>query len=140
MKSILFIFALLLLYFVLSVSLINDKTYAQNLQPLYPSDSCVSQHWDKIVFKIANVQLAQNLKLPPNTELDIKVLDDPTKVLDIKQRVLEFLNVSKQDVSYDLINIVGVDYALICANAVSYQNPSMGQDLISDKSNVNQMI
>src|ERR671921_514419 len=82
------------LLLMLSVSLINDKTYAQNLQPLYSSDSCVSQHWDKIVFKIANVQLAQSLKLPPNTELDIKVLDDPTKVSDIKQKILEFLKVS----------------------------------------------
>ena len=45
------------------------------------------QHWDKIIFVIKSPKLAAKVKLPVNTELDIKVRDDPTKVAVLKQKV-----------------------------------------------------
>lgn len=71
------------------------------------------QHWDKIVFVIKSPELAAKVQLPPNTELDIKVRDNPSKVADIKQKVLEFLNVPTEPRSS--IDILQVRYAMICA-------------------------
>jgi hypothetical protein len=71
------------------------------------------QHWDKIIFAIKSPQLAAKVKLPLNTELDIKVLDDPTKVADLKQKVLIFLKVPTEPRSS--IDILEVRYAMICA-------------------------
>ena len=51
--------------------------------------------------------------LVPETEYDIKVLDDPHKVADIKQKVLDFLNVPNEP--RDSIHILEVGYAMICA-------------------------
>lgn len=79
------------------------------------------QHWDKIVFSIINPDLARKVNLTANTELDIKVLDDPTKVADIKQKVLTFLNVPKPliPVFRNSIKIINVEYAVVYAPAVS---------------------
>ena len=44
--------------------------------------------------------------------LDIKVLDDPHKVSDIKQKVLDFLKIPGTPKA--ALRIVGVDYAIIC--------------------------
>ena len=51
------------------------------------------QHWDKIVFMITSPDIARRVNLTVNTELDIKVLDDPHKVSDVKQKVLDFLKI-----------------------------------------------
>jgi hypothetical protein len=71
------------------------------------------QHWDKIVFMITDPKLATKTNLTANTELDIKVLDDPKKVADLKQKVLNFLGNAKGNKSS--IRIIDVDYAIICA-------------------------
>jgi hypothetical protein len=71
------------------------------------------QHWDKIVFVIPNPQVAKRAHVPANTELDIKVLDDPHKVADIKQKVIDFLKLTSSD--RNAIKIVDINYAIICA-------------------------
>ncbi|MGD9674249.1 MAG: VWA domain-containing protein [Candidatus Nitrosocosmicus sp.] len=73
-----------------------------------------TQHWDKIVFKIKNAELAKALELSPNTELDIKVMDEPSQVIDLKQKVFDFFGLHGQDASSDYIEIVDVEYATIC--------------------------
>ncbi|MGD9674253.1 MAG: hypothetical protein AB7U98_12335, partial [Candidatus Nitrosocosmicus sp.] len=106
-------------------SLINDKNKSNITIPssgtinnprLY-SQSCIDnevQQWDKIVFKITNADLAESVGLPANTELDIKVLDDPSKVVNLEQRVIDFLDSS--DLSFDskYIEIIDVEHATIC--------------------------
>jgi hypothetical protein len=71
------------------------------------------QHWDKIVFMITDPKLASKANVTANTELDIKVLDDPKKVADLKQKVLNFLGDPNGNKSS--IKIVDVEYAIICA-------------------------
>ncbi|MFI5423791.1 MAG: hypothetical protein ACHQXG_03275 [Nitrososphaerales archaeon] len=72
------------------------------------------QHWDKIIFMIIDPELAKRVNLTANTELDIKVLDDPHTVADIKHKVLDFLNQS--NASPKAIQIMQVEYAIICAS------------------------
>lgn len=78
------------------------------------------QHWDKISFKILSDDLAQKLNLTANTELDIKVQDDPNQVADIKQKVLDFLKVP-QAPRY-AIQIIDVNYAIVCAPSAVSEN------------------
>jgi hypothetical protein len=85
--------------------------FAQVQGPICPSSNV--QHWDKIVFFIKSPTLAGRLHLVPETEYDIKVLDDPHKVADIKQKVLDFLNIPNEP--RDSIHILEVGYAMICA-------------------------
>jgi len=91
----------------------NKQSQQQSHQ--YTSNACPAknvQHWDKIVFVIKSADLAKRLKLPANSELDIKVLDDPTKVADLKKNVLNFLKVPNEPRSS--IEILQVKYAMIC--------------------------
>ena len=100
---------------------INGISHASTTpQKIYATDNALSscpiknvQHWDKIVFTIKSPQLAAKVKLPLNSELDIKVRDDPTKVADLKQKVLDFLKVPTEPKSS--IDILHVRYAIICA-------------------------
>jgi hypothetical protein len=71
------------------------------------------QHWDKILFVITNPQVAKKANVTANTELDIKVLDDPHKVADIKQKVVDFLKLPSSDKT--AIKILDINYAIICA-------------------------
>jgi hypothetical protein len=96
---------------VSATSKISPKVYAQSQDFMCPAKNI--QHWDKIVFLIRSPELAQRVNLTANTELDIKVLDDPLKVADLKQKVLTFLNVP--DEPRDSIQILEVRYAIICA-------------------------
>ena len=82
-----------IIFYILSITLITG--FLASTQPIHGVDKedkknvCPQknvQHWDKIIFKIKNKSLAQKVGLPINTELDIKVLDDPTKVMDVKKR------------------------------------------------------
>ena len=77
-------------------------------------------HWDKIVFMITSPDVARRVNLTANTELDIKVLDDPHKVSDIKQKVLDFLKIPGTPKA--ALRIVGVDYAIICTASDSTQS------------------
>jgi hypothetical protein len=51
--------------------------------------------------------------VPAKTELDIKVLDDSHKVADLKQKVLDFLNIPTTDKR--AIQILEINYAIICS-------------------------
>jgi hypothetical protein len=79
------------------------------------------QHWDKIVFKINSTELAKRLNLTAGTELDIKVLDNPKEVADIKNKVLDFLGV--RDAKRETIQILDVEYAIICAKTPATHFP-----------------
>ena len=68
---------------------INSKHICSSTSANLPHITCT--HSDKIVFFIKSPILAGDLHLVPETEYDIKVLDDPHKVADIKQKVLDFL-------------------------------------------------
>jgi hypothetical protein len=84
-------------------------------------------HYDKIVFQIKNNpggKIPNSLK---HTPLDIKVLDDPYKVADLKGKVIHFLStnpqfepygqyldLTEQELSKLNIQIDDVDYAIDC--------------------------
>jgi hypothetical protein len=80
-------------------------------------------HMDKIIFLIvgpltalnAADQMALNL-VPQQTTLDIKVLDDPRTVADVKGKVLTFLGAADTAVNRGAIKIDDVDYAVVCPN------------------------
>jgi hypothetical protein len=88
--------------------------------PLCPAKNV--QHWDKIVFSISNPRLAGSLRLPLNTPLDIKVLDNPLTVADIKQKVLTFLKLQANQNNRNAISIIDIEYAIICAEGPSISN------------------
>jgi hypothetical protein len=64
---------------------------------------------------ITSPDIARRINLTANTEFDIKVLDDPHKVSDVKQKVLDFLRIPTAPKA--ALRIVGVDYAIICTTA-----------------------
>jgi hypothetical protein len=81
-----------------------------------PPPAC--RHWDKIVFKITDVKLAEQFRLIPNDPYDIKVLDNPKKVADLKAKVLAFLYGPQTAYPvYDRakVAIIDVEYALDCS-------------------------
>ncbi len=76
-------------------------------------------HSDKIVFSISGILQAALAadqtaisKLPLNTELDIKVRDNPRLVADIKSKVLSFLGAAVNPNNAGLIKIISVEYAI----------------------------
>lgn len=95
-----------------TVSVIGtNKTTTTTSQAICPEENV--NHWDKIIFMIKSPELARKAGFAPNTELDIKVLDDPKKVADIKQKVLNFLGL--RNAPRNTIQILDVDYSIICA-------------------------
>jgi hypothetical protein len=77
-------------------------------------------HFDKIVFTILNKLPAATATdqqalsaLPLNTELDIKVIDNPKTVADLKSKVLTFLGAVVNADTRPLIRIVSVTYAVV---------------------------
>lgn len=77
-------------------------------------------HFDKIIFAITDKLQAINPdeqgnleKLPRNTELDIKVIDNPRTVADLRGKVLSFLGAVPSPEFYPAIKIIDVDYAVI---------------------------
>ena len=112
-------------------------------------------HWDKIIFSLgrlqqdidehpqptddelhpAVMQFAKNLRIRPHEPLDIKVLDNPREVADLKEKVAVFLlrrqgvlvsgadttNKEKVEELIPLIYIHDVDYAIICSALPHFQ-------------------
>ncbi len=80
-----------------------------------------SQHWDKIIFMITNKNLAERLQLPFAEHLDIKVLDDPKTVADLKGKVIDFLHSTMAPPHSEImrkdIRILEVKYAIACPAA-----------------------
>lgn len=77
-------------------------------------------HFDKIIFTVTGQLVAAetadqaNLdKIPRNTELDIKVIDNPRTVADLKGKVLSFLGAVSNTDFYPAIKIINVEYAVI---------------------------
>lgn len=104
-----------------------SPTLAQG-QLLTCPDSAI-RHWDKIVFKITDPHVANALRVPAKSELDIKVLDDPTKVADLKLKVIDFFRPAAPANFPDYrkhIDIVSVSYA-ISGCVVLPSGPAPGQ-------------
>lgn len=79
-------------------------------------------HYDKIIFMVGGTLKAALTadqtalaNLPLNTELDIKVRDNPRTVADLKGKVLTFLGATTDLQNRSLIKIIDVEYAVICA-------------------------
>ena len=83
----------------------------------------IIEHWDKIAFSILDIKLAELTQLPANSPLDIKVLDDPNTVADLKKKVLDFLSehypLAGIQLIPDMIRIRGVEYAQTCIESIS---------------------
>jgi hypothetical protein len=80
-------------------------------------------HADKIIFALSgglpavdpDDQPALNA-VPRDTELDIKVLDNPRTVADLKGKVLSFLGAVDNAATRQNVKIIDVDYAMVCPN------------------------
>lgn len=90
------------------------------------------QHWDKIIFKIRSLDLAQRLNLAVNTELEVKIQDQPDNIVNIKEKVLEFLKVAQEP--EHAIDIIDVDYALICGAPIVAKNSQLSEKLLTTQS------
>ena len=78
-------------------------------------------HADKIIFVLTGFLQAAlpgdqpDLdKVPRNTELDIKVIDDPKTVADLKGKVLTFLGALDIPPNREAVRIMQVQYAMVC--------------------------
>lgn len=78
-------------------------------------------HADKIIFTLSGAiqaqlpadQAALNA-MPRNTELDIKVLDNPLTVAGLKGKVLTFIGAVNSAPNRAAVKIIDVDYAMVC--------------------------
>jgi hypothetical protein len=78
-------------------------------------------HADKIIFKLTGSLVAVDPAkqaaldaIPRDSELDIKVLDNPTTVADLKGKVLTFLGAVDNAAARQAVVIIDVDYAMVC--------------------------
>lgn len=78
-------------------------------------------HADKIVFRLMGALQAQLPAdqpalnaVPRETPLDIKVLDDPKAVADLRGKVLSFLGAANTQPNRDAVEIGQVLYAMVC--------------------------
>ena len=78
-------------------------------------------HADKIIFRLAGQLQAANAAdqpaldlVPRNTELDIKVLDNPKRIADLKGKVLTFIGAADTTVNRGGVAILQVQYAMVC--------------------------
>lgn len=100
-----------------------------------PEPACITEHWDKIIFEIVRDPSG---KIPHEflkTELDIKVLDKPGFVADIRHKITDVLvtgppvdPASHEDAVFPTLsgdeagnlklNIIDVVYAIVCIEFV----------------------
>lgn len=78
-------------------------------------------HMDKIIFQIVgdlkallDADQAALDAVPKKTDLDIKVIDNPTTVADLEGKVLTFLGAADTPDNRDKLEIKDVEYAVIC--------------------------
>jgi LemA protein len=78
-------------------------------------------HADKIVFRLVGGLLAAQPAdqaaldaIPRQTELDIKVFDNPTRVADIRAKVLTFLGAVPNAANRSQVDVLQVTYAMVC--------------------------
>lgn len=81
----------------------------------------LAAHADKIIFTLNGYLPAQQQadqaalnNVPRDTELDIKVLDDPRTIADLKGKVLTFIRAVDSAVARAGVKIIDVDYAMVC--------------------------
>lgn len=78
-------------------------------------------HVDKIIFMLLGPlqaikperQEALNA-IPRQVELDIKVLDNPRRIADLRGKVLSFIGAIDEPAFREYVRIVDVDYAIVC--------------------------
>ena len=107
--------------------------------PPTPEPECITEHWDKIIFQILRDPSGILDKALQKTELDIKVLDDPEKIADIKEKVRVFLKndpdivpqggnpfdlLTGPDVDNLVLEIIDVEYAIVCIEFVDVMLPN----------------
>jgi hypothetical protein len=92
------------------------NTYPQTTDPneLSVCTEESTKHWDKIIFKIINEEMAKKIQQPFDSELDIKLLDNPKEVADLKKKILDFLGLSDSAENRKGIIIIDVGYAILC--------------------------
>ena len=78
-------------------------------------------HADKIIFTLTGALAALQQgdqaaldNVPRDTELDIKVLDDPRTIADLKGKVLSFIRAVDSAVARTAVKIIDVEYAMVC--------------------------
>jgi len=78
-------------------------------------------HADKIIFRLTGPLQAVDPadqaaldKIPRNSELDIKVLDNPFAVADLRGKVLSFIAAVDNANARQVVAIVDIDYAMVC--------------------------
>ena len=78
-------------------------------------------HADKIIFRLTGPLQAVDPadqaaldKIPRNSELDIKVLDNPFSVADLRGKVLSFIAAVDNANARQFVAIVDIDYAMVC--------------------------
>ena len=84
----------------------------------------LAAHADKIIFTLSGALVAQQQadqaalnNVPRDTELDIKVLDDPRTIADLKGKVLSFIRAVDNAAARAAVKIIDVDYAMVCPTA-----------------------
>lgn len=105
------------------ISLAVEQTASPQIQAC--PDSAI-QHWDKIVFMITRQNVAANLQVPFRSPLDVKVLDDPNTVADLKLKVMDFFRThlgSNIPDFREAIDIISVAYAISGCVAVPNSAP-----------------
>jgi hypothetical protein len=107
----------------------GETSASLNFESINCNEGCPTvnvQHWDKVAFKIIRQNLASQLNLPYNSELDIRILEKPDGLTDIKKEVLDHLGVSETQRS--AIQILDISYSIVCA----YFQPIPGDDSNGD--------
>lgn len=100
---------------------------ARVLCPPLPNGQVIpAVHMDKVIFRIVGDLIVPNPvvqaylnSLPKNSRLDIKILDDPTTIADLKGKVLTFMGAPNIPFNRDQIVIDDVDYAVVCGVPVA---------------------
>lgn len=78
-------------------------------------------HVDKIIFMLTGTLQALNPvdqedlnAIPRQVELDIKVLDNPRRIADLRGKVLSFIGAVDLPTYRQFVKIIDVDYAVVC--------------------------
>jgi hypothetical protein len=87
-----------------------------------------TQHWDKIIFEIKNKKIAEQVQQPKDTELDIKVRDDPNEVADLKKKILDFLGLPINSENRKGIKILNVEFSILCTEKKIVLSPDADND------------
>src|SRR5215210_6161247 len=94
----------------------SDKLFVidigSNAQTICPKENV--QHWDKIVFKVTSNDIASSANLPIDSELDVKIVDNPKEVADIKKKVLDFIHIADTPEARRAIEIISINHSIIC--------------------------